>query len=99
MSDKLGFPDRKGAESELEDLKLLGGVLGLAIGGVGGVKGLKAVPRERRRTRLLERESDEVGGGDVAVQVPQAAMEVGFANLTNAPLIGGTVEASVEVER
>ena len=62
------------------------------------VEGLKAVPRERRRTRSLKRKCDEVGIGDIVLQILQGAKEVGIANLPDTPLAGGCIEASVQLE-
>lgn len=86
VGSDFGARDGEGADSELEELEAVGGSSGLEVGGFRAVKGGDAVPSGRERAGVLEGNGDEVGRGEVGVEVVEGVVEVGFCNLLYAPL-------------
>jgi hypothetical protein len=89
VSEELGVSNGEGADGELEELEALGGALGLGIGGVGRVEGEEAVPRRRHGAGPLQRHGDEVGVGDVGLDLRERFLEVRLGHLLHAPLLAG----------
>lgn len=88
MSNELGITYTERTDSELKQLELLGGVLGLEIGRLGGVEGKDSLPRRRERAGILQRDGNEVRGGDVGLYLLQGLDEVGLRDLLHEPLFG-----------
>lgn len=98
MSEELGRPNGEGADGELEKLKALGCPLGLRISSVGQVEWKDTVPGRGHRAGPLQRHGNEVGIGDVGLNLRESFLEVRLRHLFDAPfLVGfGAEEASLQ---
>lgn len=94
VSEEIGRSNGEGADGELEELEALGGALGLGVGGVGRVEGEDAVPRRGHGAGPLQRDGDEIGVGDVGLDLRERFLEVQLGHLLHAPfLVGFCAEA------
>ncbi|KAK8588480.1 hypothetical protein V6N13_087401 [Hibiscus sabdariffa] len=76
----------KGADGELEELEAFRGASSLEISGFRRVEGGNSIPRGGERAGVLEGNGDEVGRGEMGLELLEGVVEVGFCNLLYAPL-------------
>ena len=69
MGSDFGARDSEGADSKLENLEAFGGASGLEVGDFRSVEGGDAVPSGGERACILERNGDEVGRGEVGIDL------------------------------
>jgi len=89
MSEELGGSNGERADGELEELEALGSALGLGVCSVGRVEWEDAVPRRGHGAGPLQWHGDEVGVGDVGLDLRERFLEVQLGHLLHAPFIVG----------
>lgn len=85
-----GGGNGEGADGELEELEAVGGVSRLGVSGVGRVEGEDTVPRGGHGASSLQGHGNEVGLGDVGLEIRESVGEVGLGHLFyGLPFVGG----------
>lgn len=85
-----GGGNGEGADGELEELEAVGGVSGLGVSGVGRVEGEDTVPWGGHGASSLQGHGNEVGLGDVGLEIRESVGEVGLGHLFyGLPFVGG----------